>query len=178
MDNQITFWDKIRRWWRHNTSDRIYWWKCRLWRKYNHVRIRTLSPTWHDRDLVLIHAMFQILSDFMEKEKPAEVTDWNDGEEKIHAWKEIQELNNWWHNVYLKFDVWNEAPIRDEFRPKISYTPIGKGFSTMDQKWDSEEDRKEHEADWNRNTALAKDMERQLEENCIRLIKIRGYLWT
>lgn len=179
MSYELTLWDRITLWWNRNVTKRLYWLKCCLFKKYNHLRIRTLPPTWTDRDQVLTHAMFQVLSDFMEKEKAAEVIDWvGSSEEHAHAWKEIQELYEWWNNVYLKFDVWKEAPIRDEFEPKTSFIPVSNGLSRIDQKWDSEDGRKEWEADWDRHTALEEDMERQLTENCIRLIKVRKHLWT
>lgn len=45
--------------------------KCRIlpWRQYNHIRIKTMGSTWHDKDYVMLHAMFQLLTDFVEKEK-------------------------------------------------------------------------------------------------------------
>ncbi len=175
MSYKITLWDRIRWWWSRNITDRIYWWKCRLWRKHNHVRIRSLPPTWTDRDEILIHGMFQVLSDYMEKEKPEDSIDWSWCSEHAHAWKEMQELYDWWNNVYLKFDVWEEAPIR-EFEPTISTTSEGNRVSTYNHP--SEEHRKGWEADWTRHKALEEDMERQLTENCIRLVKIRQYLWT
>lgn len=178
MSYKITLWDRIRWWWSRNITDRIYWWKCRLWRKHNHVRIRSLPPTWTDCTEKLPHAMFQMLSDYMEKEKPGEVIDWSWCSEQANTWKEIQELYDWWNNVYLKFDIWKEAPIRDRFKPTASRTPAGDGLSLYSQEWSSPEDRKEWEADWARHAALEKDMECQLTENCIRLIKIRESLWT
>ena len=141
---KLTIWDKITIWWNRHVSERIYRWKCHLYKKYNRVRIRSLPPTWNDRDAVLVHSMFQVLSDFMEQEKPGERVDWDWCETHAHAWKEMQELHRWWHNVYLKFDPYQDLDEED-------YEAINK----------SEE-----------------EMEKQLEENCIRLIKIRGHLWT
>src|SRR4051812_47476278 len=46
----------------------VYYLKCRFWRKYNVVKVRSLPPTWVDRDRLLLHAAFQILCDVVEKE--------------------------------------------------------------------------------------------------------------
>lgn len=71
-----TRWTKFGWWW-SRTWNRFahepwYWLKCRLWHQYNVVRIKTLPPTWMDRDEVLLHAAFQIFCDFVEREKPTE----------------------------------------------------------------------------------------------------------
>lgn len=175
---KLTFWDRLSLWWSRNVKDRIYRWKCRLWKKYNVVRIKSLEPTWNDRDAVLAHAMFQILTDFMEKEKPGERIDWSYNEEHAHAWKEMTELYDWWHNVYLKFDPWNPPMIPNELDPIIGVKVTEDGRHLADVSWPSKE--KEgawHEA-WKDQLAAEENMNRQLEENCIRLVKIRPYLWT
>lgn len=63
------FCDKIKDWW-YPMGEYLYWIRCRFWHRYNVVYIKTLTPTWHDRDDVMEHAMFQILVDFIEKEEP------------------------------------------------------------------------------------------------------------
>jgi hypothetical protein len=49
-----------------------------------------------DRDELLLHVMFQILVDFIEKEKPAEVVEWDYDPNSICAWKEMNDLYTWW----------------------------------------------------------------------------------
>lgn len=61
------------RFWNRFIHDPWYWLKCRLWYQYNVVRIKTLPPTWMDRDQTLLHAAFQVFVDFVEKEKPNEM---------------------------------------------------------------------------------------------------------
>ncbi len=48
------------------------WYKfsCRFWHKYSTVKPRTLGHTWVDRDNLLAHTSFEILSDFVENEYP------------------------------------------------------------------------------------------------------------
>lgn len=48
----------------------VYEMKCRIWNRYNQVTVKSLPPTWNDRDTLLEHACFQILTDFVDKERP------------------------------------------------------------------------------------------------------------
>ena len=41
------------------------------------LRIQTLEKGWCDKDRVMLHAAFQLLVDFLEKEKPDEIVDWS-----------------------------------------------------------------------------------------------------
>ena len=50
-----------------------------------YVRIHTLEKGWHDRDNILLHAAFQILVDFVDKERPDETINWNADELHKHA---------------------------------------------------------------------------------------------
>ena len=46
---------------------------CFLWKRYTTVKPRTLPyHTWCDRDVLMVHCMFEILCRFIEGEKPAE----------------------------------------------------------------------------------------------------------
>ena len=63
----------------------------------NILQVTTLYDGWCDKDLVMLHACFQLLSDCIEKEKLlSELTDWNADEEHKHARQEIEELYKWW----------------------------------------------------------------------------------
>ena len=44
----------------------------------------------------MLHAVFQILVDFVEQEKPDEIVDWNADDTYKRAWREICELYKWW----------------------------------------------------------------------------------
>jgi len=54
-----------------------------------YLKIETLDKGWCDRDQVLLHAAFQILVDFIEKEDPENI-DWNSNELHRRAWREIK----------------------------------------------------------------------------------------
>ncbi len=94
------------------------WVGYRTWNKHHVIKINSLAPGWTDMDEVLIHAMFQILCNFIEEEKPATVIDWTSDESTAKAWVEIQALYHWWKNERPK----RVDPITDDSvpRPEIS----------------------------------------------------------
>lgn len=95
--------------WNRFVHEPIYWLKCRLWFRYNVVVCRRLPPTWCDRDALLLHASFQLLTDFVEQEKPwavnasdKQIQDAYEvcGEEecvtRTAQWAEVKALYDWW----------------------------------------------------------------------------------
>ena len=64
------------------------------------LKISTLDGGWYDRDDLILHAAFQCLVDFVEREDPGETIDWEHDEVHSAAWKEIGALYDWWKNVY------------------------------------------------------------------------------
>lgn len=60
----------VARTWHRFIHQPWYWLKCKVWHRYNVVVCRKLGPTWVDRDLLMFHAVFQCLVDFVEKEDP------------------------------------------------------------------------------------------------------------
>lgn len=60
-----------------------------------YLKIQTLDKGWHDKDEVLLHAAFQLFVDFVEKERPDKIVDWNANDLHRHARKEIKSLYKW-----------------------------------------------------------------------------------
>ncbi len=60
------------------------------------LAIKTLEPGWHDKDVLILHAVFQLLIDFVDLETPYEVTDWTHDDVHRKAWEEISALYRWW----------------------------------------------------------------------------------
>lgn len=60
------------------------------------LHIETIDADWCDKDMVLLHACFQLLTDFIEKEKADELTDWTMDDKTARAKLEIDELYTWW----------------------------------------------------------------------------------
>lgn len=62
----------------------------------NVLHIKTLSEGWIDPDLLMLHACFQVLSDFLEKENPFGLISWDHDEEHKEVKTEIIFLYDWW----------------------------------------------------------------------------------
>lgn len=137
------------RWWRTLVHDPWYWLKCRIWHRYNVVYVKTLPPTWVDRDELLLHAAFQILDDFVKKERPFE---WFDTEDSQHAkeWIELDKLHVWWTSV---------RPNRPD-----STAHIGNRKGTDE----------EYKLAWK----IEDECETEDQENLHRLVNIRKMMWT
>ncbi len=102
--------------------DRGWWWtRGILWDRFNIVKCKSLPPTWNDRDQVLLHAAFQCLTDFIDKEKPwefdassktiyAEYNTEVDGkampgmDQIVKDWKTIKRLYRWWNQRKHDYD--------------------------------------------------------------------------
>lgn len=63
----------------------------------NLLKIESLGEGWCDKDHVLLHACFQLLVDFVEKEMlPQDYPDWDATPQNKSARKEIEALYAWW----------------------------------------------------------------------------------
>ena len=61
------------------------------------LKIKTLSGDWCDKDVVMLHACFQLLTDCIEEERLLTGhLDWTHDDEYIQAKIEIEELYAWW----------------------------------------------------------------------------------
>lgn len=150
-----------------------YYIKCKLWHRYNILKIKTLPPTWCDRNHLLVHAMFQILSDFIEKEKPDLIIDWDSDPEHRQARDKMDEILNWWENSYLIFDEFEGLEF-DKIDWDDRFYPKEPGSNFVEMKPSSENDRKCYEIVHKREL----DMEEELEKKLRELLDIRRYLWT
>ena len=136
------------------------------------LTIKNLEKGWHDKDEVLIHAAFQLLTDFMELEQPQKIIVWSRDAGHRKAWKEMMSLYRWWKK---------ERPVRDKKYRKIKvpkmisrktddncYTlePVDKvaykKYAAIDRKRFKDEEK------WFKDD----------QKNLHRLIEIRQYLWT
>jgi hypothetical protein len=67
----------------------------------NILRIKSLDEEWCDKDHVMLHACFQLLTDCVEEEKLFEFTDFEQNAESKRVKKEIDELYQWWKTRVL-----------------------------------------------------------------------------
>ncbi len=63
------------------------------------LNITTLTGEYCDKDIVILHACFQLLTDFVDGEEAfTSHVDWEFNEVHKKAKYEIEELYNWWSN--------------------------------------------------------------------------------
>jgi len=140
-----------------------------------YLKIKTLEKGWHDKDEVLLHAVFQILTDFIEQETPEAIVDWNSDEIHKKAWKEIKSLYKWWKEIRPS----RTSPLDENnlIAPPLKFKKIpGSDLSEM-----VEPDKKKY-AEYYRALEKHRKLETKWNEedqrNLHRLIEIRGFLWT
>ncbi|OGQ68637.1 MAG: hypothetical protein A2W73_09440 [Deltaproteobacteria bacterium RIFCSPLOWO2_12_55_13] len=138
------------------------------------LKIHTLKKGWHDKDEILLHAAFQLLVDFIEKEHPERIG-WNAN--KIHrdAWREIKSLYKWWKKTRPA----RRSPLDNKrlLKPPIKFKKIpGSELSQLVQP-----DRKKYAAYYRamkKDGRLEKQWYEEDQRNLHRLIEVRGFLWT
>jgi len=123
------------------------------------LEIQSLPKGWCDRSELLLHAMFQVLVDFVEKEKPFDYWEYEEHTEQRHAAEEIKSLYDWWKNRLNRISPFDEVP-----KEHIKF-PLDK----MSKEWrESSKKACEQEVLY-----ILEDM-----ENMLRLVKIHRHLWA
>jgi hypothetical protein len=151
----------------------IYFWKCKIFTPYNKLNISSLEPTWNDRDKVLLHAAFQVFTDFIEKEDPFGFINWEATPEHSQAAATMRFLYKWWTE---------ERPDRIEYTdlvecPEFSFEAdsSGKFFKMI------EEPRPIKDA-WEEACRKQTDLdvlwEKEDQDMLHKLVEIRRFLWT
>lgn len=162
-------------------EDIKYWFLYRTTRKYNQVKL-DLEHGYYDIDTRLIHANFCLLCEFIEKEKPFEFINWDADEEHKHAAKEMKELYHWWKNVYPYYN--DHDPINGVEAPKREFKVYKRDEDGDPQYyiWEIVKGEEEKDEKFRKACKLSfeyeKKVHQEIEDNLIRLIKIRSFLWT
>jgi len=143
-----------------------------MWHQYNFIKIKTLGPTWHDRDYLLAHAMFQILDDFITRERPDEIIDWDSDKEHRWARDKMDELINWWKNIYLKFDAYEG--IKLDYNYDDMFISCKNSPDMFEMKPMSKEDNDKLDIVNRREQEIEDELNKKLTE----ILSIRKYLWT
>jgi len=142
--------------------------------KGNILRIKLLKKNseWCDKNRVLLYACFQILVDFIEKEKPQNIVDYKHDARHRAEWKELQELYRYWKSEHPKEEkkvdhlmtIWHRT-----FREKTVPVP-GKPYA----------DRIVVHNDLKAFRRLCKaqdELEKTEQDMLKRLVDIRQHLW-
>lgn len=137
-----------------------YWWIIhRTFDKY-HIVNTGLKPGYYDVDTLMFHSCFSLLVRYVEEEKGLEVIDWSWDEVHKNIEKEILSLYCWYKNREGREDRWNALNPRPFTKKTFDF------------------DNKEY-SDWLKKYGEQDDLwEQEDTDNLIRLIKIKGFLWT
>ena len=171
--------------------------KCRIWHRHTQIKPRYLPWTFCDRMTVLPHMMFEILSQFIEQECSPGHVDWEasghmvevSGNE-INVRDEMQELYDWWHNVYMKEYkeveeiLWAEArkhePIDrwEEDDDKEMAGLYGETLYKWEQDFKTTEDEEIYHDCLMALNKLEANQHKALLERMHRIVNLTSYLWT
>jgi hypothetical protein len=127
----------------------------------NLLKIESLSDGWRDKDSVLLHACFQLLSDFVEQEMPKyPFINWNIPVDSMNFVIRDVQFNT---DKTEEVDPANTRDIKKEFEELYAWW----------QEW-----KKKDETE--RRSTFEEDHADYLEENEMlkRLIDLRMYMWT
>ena len=124
-------------------------WRLRwVFAPYNRLRVRNLPRSYMDRDQTMMHAMFSVLCDFIERE-----CDGADGMRKDVEWRRKEG------------DGWAE--------PNAELLRIYEWYCGVD--WDDPSDFAKDDEEW---FDRDKEFNKACEDNLASLLKYRGYMWT
>ncbi len=127
---------------------------------------------WCDKDRVMLYACFQLLEDFIEKEKPQKITDYDYDPYHQKQWKELQVLYRYWKVIRPQLQKDEQKALR-KWAKTYKYTlvpnPDGKSSTHVVLHEDK------------RASASHRKLEDKIrvmdDEMLHRLIDIRQHLW-
>lgn len=133
----------------------IYWWFAHRFydrHRYNIVDMRkTLKPRYHEIETRMLHSLFTLLSNYVEREM--DIVMWDETPEDVRLKTEIDYLYNWWKNVYPNYEkkdpLYGVSSLSKEFHEKCMESFYYEQL-----------------------------VESEIEEHMIRLIRIRRILWS
>ena len=141
------------------------------------VNIDTCPKTrWVDKCDLMLDINFELLVRFVEDECVGGHTDWNADENNKRIKKEVDELYAWWICWRKERDetnkYWKESQeILKEYKKDIMDYLKNRNCVPPKAK-------KKYEALFKRGMKLDRAQEKMEDDNLIRLMKIRRYLWT
>lgn len=123
----------------------------------------------------MLHAVFQLLVNIVEKEKPDRIVDWNWDEEHRRAWAEIRALYRWWKR---------ERPARkdplDDRRlkhPPMRWRRVS-GTDCSELVPPDEKKYRKYLEVLRKSAELEEEWQKEDQRQLHRLVDVRPYLWT
>lgn len=151
--------------------------RFRIWLKYrlfpmNVIKVKTLGRGWVDRSEIIVHVVFQVLDDFIEKEVKNSHVDWEEPytDEQL---QKLLEIHKWFKEVYLNFNPYKDfdssksVPFEEKFIPVDENCKLFTINTNEYEREFFEKVRKQEE-----------ELETQLQQNIKTLFEMRDFLWT
>ncbi len=153
--------------------------KCFCWHRYTTIKPRQLDHQWCDRCALMSYMMFEILSQFLEKECSPGIVDWEASDHTVmyggHE-RNVQEvmwhLYHWWHKIYLVKHKYQYEQWHDHFSANTLNDSI------FNPEWKSIEDRVHSDKLFKRGRIKEVAMLKELNENLKTIVDLVPYLWT
>lgn len=190
-------------WWVVNPLNNcLYYFKYRLFRKhqYHVVRPRTLKPGYHDQDRRLLHAVMEVLCDYIEEceavgqnwddvdpetypEDPNAPNELNeDTKVQISDYHKLKKIEQWWKNEYPNR---HKQTVRGKpFPPKPGELRMGlkthnKNSAARQCVWKCEGATMDEWRAWRSEIhKYEQEWERKIQRNLMTVIKLRGRMWV
>jgi hypothetical protein len=143
--------------------------------KGNILKLTALKKNneWCDKSRVLLYACFQILVDFIEKEKPQRIVDYKHDKEQKKQWKELQTLYRYWKIDRPRLEKeMDRALEKSSKKNKMEFGPSKDGGLTGEVIFITK-DKKARNLYWRLEDKIGQKDDEMLQ----RLINIRHHLW-
>jgi hypothetical protein len=149
------------------------WIRYRTYDRYHVLHIKSLKPGYHDEDVILLHAAFEILERFVQ----------NRGEckEDEEIEKKISELIHWWRNVYPHYednDPINQIDPKDFLKrwKRSKVTAVDKDGDPIRYKLSLDDEK--HNDIVNQSHEYCVRCKEEKTKMLIELCKLRETLWS
>lgn len=173
------FYESLPEFWSYHIYRRardIKWWFLHRFHPSHryHVIKTSLEPGYWDPDTRMFTAAFDLLSEFVEHERgPNQHVDWDAEEPHRSAWKEMNELYEWWKDRPNREDRWEkenpEPPIDDDLKD---------GFFKRFQQQHRDRPCVIAYGEWAmRHHKQSDEWDQEDDDMFIRLVKIRRFMW-
>jgi hypothetical protein len=152
----------------------FYWLRTHTYNRYHLVDCRCSQNGyawgWLDRSELLLFAAMAILKGYVDKE--SHQIDWDSDDWPRHLWKEMSEILEWWERGRkVEHDAYDALLTKVYGDDCLAYDK-SRGYVLV------KEGQPEWEEDRRRCHEMEAALERTDEEMLIRLVKIRGCLWS
>jgi len=186
-----SFWDHFdnnimeypRSWWRKAWGWRpLYWLRSHTFTRYHIVDCRNdyYDPYpykwgWYDRCAIILLANFNILVEYMEREHPGDIIAWDSTPEHSAAWKEINELYEWWKRG-RKAEHIACSELLDGV--DMSWEKMWKPDPENSAMYQFQKPQDDEKTKWDAYSAESDRLDAKDQEMLHRLIEVRMNLWT